>query len=249
MKKRWMLAGAVFVMVAVSVLAEEAPMETPAGWRLVVSPLVGADRNEMDVRRGEWRSLETDTGPEYGLFVMALHPNVVINNFLFYANVNDCDVWGDLLFVNYYANAKAALTWNAGAGYLYHEIKPKGSKITVKVPMVKAGPVFRLKALHLSLNPYLGYGWERVETPGGEQDNDSFLYGLTVGWRWRMLEAGINYYYQDSQGLKPDEDFNVLRARLIGMISRQWGLGARVDVMEHSTSKDLSFLAGPVFMF
>jgi hypothetical protein len=73
------------------------------------------------------------------------------------------------------------------------------------------------------------------------------LYGLTLGWRWRMFEAGINYYYQDS--LELEDNFNVLRARLIGMVTRDWGLSARVDYSEHSTSKDRSFLVGPVFLF
>jgi hypothetical protein len=249
MRSKVTRAGMVFAMAAVFAMAEEAPVEVAKGWRWIVSPMAGADRNELDVRRGELRTLETDTGPEVGLFAMAVHPNWVINNFFFFADVNDCDVWGDLLFVNYYADAGAALTWNAGAGYLWHEIDTGHGKITVNVPMVKAGPVFRIKPLHLSLNPYLGFGWERVEAYGRGQDNDSLLYGLTLGWRWRMLEAGINYYYQDSQGLTPDENFNVLRARLIGMVTRRWGLGARVDYMEHSTSEDLSFLAGPVLIF
>lgn len=249
MKKRIIGWSLVCLLAAAGVMAEEAPMEDAKGWRWIVSTMAGVDENELEVARGELRTTVTDTGPEYGLFVMALHPNVVINNFFFYSDVNDSDVWGNLFFANYYADAKAPLTWNAGAGYLWHEIKPPHAKITVNVPMLKAGPVFRIRSMHLSLNPYLGYGWERVETPGGEQDNDSILYGLTVGWRWRMLEAGINYYYQDSQGLTPDKDFNVLRARVIAMVTRRWGLGARADYMEHSTSEDLSFLAGPVWMF
>lgn len=246
-KRGWILL--VGLAIVVSVPAEEAPVEVSKGWRFIFSPLAGVDRNKMEVRRGESLSEMTDNGPEYGLFVMALHPNWVINDFLFFADVNDTDVWGNLFFANYYAHAKAALTWNAGAGYLYHEIKPARGKITVEVPMIKAGPVIRCKKLHLSLNPYLGYGWEQVDAFGQDEDNNSFLYGLTVGWRWRMLEAGVNYYYQDSQGLEPDKDFSVLRARLIAMLARHWGLGARVDYMEHQTTKDLSFLAGPVLMF
>ena len=247
MKKHWILAALLVAMTTLCVIAEEAPVDAPKQWRFVVSPLFGADRNELTRVTPMGTSELTDTGPEYGLFAMAIHPNWVINNFLFFADVNDCDVWGNLFFANYYANSEATVTWNAGAGYLYHEIKPEHGEITVEVPMVKAGPVFRVKALRLSLNPYIGYGWESVDTPGGVQDNDSVLYGLTVGWRWRMLEAGVNYYYQDSQEL--DEDFNVFRARVIGMVTPRWGVGARVDYMEHSTSKDFSFLAGPVFMW
>lgn len=247
MKKLWMFVALLAAVSAVCALAEEVPVEASKGWRFIASPMVGMDRNELNRVTPMGSDTLTDTGPEYGLYLMAIHPNWVINDFLFFADVNDCDVWGNLFFANFYADPKAALTWNVGAGHLYHEIKPEHGQITVEVPMVKAGPVFRVKALHLSLNPYLGYGWERVDSPGGEQKNDSVLYGLTVGWRWRMLEVGVNYYYQDSQEL--DEDFDVLRARVIGMVNENWGIGARVDYMEHSTSKDVSFLAGPVFMW
>lgn len=242
-------------LTALSIRAEEAPVESPKDWRWVVSPMIGADRNELHRTTPSGTTSQTDTGPEYGLFLMAVNPNFVFNNFLFYSDVNDSDVWGDLAYLNYYADDKASITWNAGIGYLYHKIETEGPEITVNDPMVKAGPVFRVSNWHLSFNPYVGYAWEVVETsmsgPHGsfhtETDNESMLYGLTVGWRWRMFEAGLNYYYQDS--LELDENFNVLRARFIGMITKEWGLSARLDYSEHSTSKDRSILVGPVFLF
>lgn len=250
MTSRWrMVWVAAIGLAGMLASAETAPINDSPGWRWVVSPMAGADRNKLKQPTRTGVVTATDTGPEYGLFLMAVHPNLVINNFFFYSDVNSCDVWGDLFFANYYANSKSALTWNAGVGYLWHEIKPEGAEIKVDVPMVKAGPVFRIPDWHLFLNPYLGYGWESVDTPGGEQNNDSLLYGLTLGWRWRMLEAGVNYYYQDSQDLDPDEDFNVLRARFIGMVTPSWGWSARVDYMEHSTSDDFSGLVGPVWLF
>jgi hypothetical protein len=244
-----------FGLAAFTVRAEEAPVESSKGWRWIVSPMAGVDRNELHRTSPAGTRTLTDTGPEVGLFTMALHPNFVFNNFLFYSDVNDSDVWGDLLFLNYYADAEALFTWNAGVGYLYHKIETPGPEITVNDPMVKAGPVFRIPDWHLSLNPYVGYAWEVVDTSFNsphasfhtEQNNESMLYGLTLGWRWRMFEAGINYYYQDS--LELEDNFNVLRARLIGMVTRDWGLSARVDYSEHSTSKDRSFLVGPVFLF
>lgn len=250
---RWILLT--LGLAALTIRAEETPAEKPAAWRWVVTPLAGADRNELSRTTPAGTVTQTDTGPEYGLYFMGAHPNFVLNNFFFYADVNDSDVWGNLTYFNYYADAKAALTWNAGAGYLYHKIETPGPEILVNMPMVKAGPVFRIAPWHVSLNPYVGYAWETVENsmsgPHGsfrtETDNDSMLYGLTLNWRWRMLEAGFNYYYQDS--LELDENFNVLRARLTGMITRDWGINARLDYSEHSTSKDRSILVGPVFMF
>lgn len=237
----------ILLVLTLSVSAGETTYGMHDGWRFIVSPLAGVDRNEMTVRQRDTQETMTDTGPMYGLFAMAVHPNWVINNFLFYADVNNTDVWGNLLFANYYADAKAALTWNVGAGYLYHEIRPDRGKIKVEVPMVKAGPVFRVQPLRLSINPYMGYAWEQVSTPGGDQDNDSILYGLTLGWHWRMLQAGVNYYYQDSRDL--DENFHTLRARLVALVSPHWGILGRIDYMEHPTTDDLSFLAGPVFVF
>jgi hypothetical protein len=43
--------------------------------------------------------------------------------------------------------------------------------------MLKAGPAFRIRALHLFLNPYLGCAWERVSAEHGDQPDDSHLYG------------------------------------------------------------------------
>jgi hypothetical protein len=226
----------------------EDPMSLPQGKvRWIVSPIAGVDRNEMTVRTPMGTTTETDTGPEYGLFVMMAHPNFVVNDFLFFADVNETDVMGNLLFANYYADSKAKVTWNAGAGHLYHKIEPENEEIEVNVPMVKAGPLFRVPAWHLSLNPYLGYAWERVDTLHGDQDNDSYLYGLTVAYLWRMIEGGFNYYYQDSQEV--DEDYQVFRARVYTFFGPNWGLGARVDYMEHMTTDDLSFLVGPAFTF
>jgi hypothetical protein len=252
-KYLWMVLA--IGLTALSIRAEEPPVESPKGWRWVVNPLVGVDRNELHRTTPSGTTTQTDTGPELGLFAMAIHPNFVLNNFFFFADVNDSDVWGNLTYLNYYADAKAAVTWNAGVGYLYHKIETPGPEITVNDPMVKAGPVFRIADWHLSLNPYLGYAWEVVDTAMSsphasfhtETNNESMLYGLTLGWRWRMFEAGLNYYFQDS--LELEENFNVLRARVIGMVTRDWGLSARLDYSEHSTSKDRSFLIGPVFLF
>ncbi len=219
----------------------------------VVSPMAGMDENELEIPMGPMGTMtEKDTGPEYGVFLMMVHPNVVLNDFAFYSKVNDADVWGNLFFANYYYSSKAVFTWNVGAGYLYHLIdiaEPSEEEITVTVPMLKSGPVIRIPPLHLQVNPYLGYGWERVETTHGDEDNGSYLYGVTMTYHWRMVEAGVNYYYQDSRGLDPDENFNVLRARASVFFNKHWGLSVRGDYMEHSTSKDTSFLIGPVFLF
>jgi hypothetical protein len=247
----WMAAGAGTVRADMSASTDVATSSQRVMW--VVSPMAGVDENDLKIPMGPMGTMtETDTGPEYGLFLMMVHPNVVLNNFAFYANVNDADVWGDLFFANYYYSSAAPFTWNVGAGFLYHLIdisEPSDDEITVTVPMLKSGPVFRIRPLHLQMNPYLGYGWERVETTHGNEDNGSYLYGLTLTYHWRMIEAGVNYYYQDSQGLDPDEDFDVLRARVNVFVNKNWGIGARFDYMEHSTSKDTSFLIGPVFVF
>lgn len=229
-------------------IEDEGIVGHPQGVRWVVSPLIGWNRNELETRgRGGVTSTETDTAPMYGFYAMAAHPRFVINNFVFYSDVNDADVWGNLAFANYYHDPDAAVTWNAGVGYLYHEIQPEGVEITVKVPMLKAGPYFRVRKLNMTLNPYVGYSWESVDTTHGDSDNDAVLYGITAGWRWRMLGATVNYYYQDSQDL--DENYQTLRGRFHVGFTRNWGGLVRVDYMEHQTTKDTSILFGPVYTF
>jgi hypothetical protein len=113
--------------------------------------------------------------------------------------------------------------------------------------MIKAGPAFRIRALHLFLNPYLGYAWERVSAEHGDQPDDSHLYGLTLNWRWRMTEAGVSYYYQESQDI--EDDFNPLRARFNIFLNKSFGLATHMDYMEHQFTKDKSILFGPIWVF
>jgi hypothetical protein len=97
---------------------ESAP--SGGGLKWLVSPMVGVDENELSMQQGPPGTPATtkeDTGPMYGLFAMVLHPNFVVNNFLFYSDVNDTDVWGDLFFANYYYSSKAPVTWNATHAY------------------------------------------------------------------------------------------------------------------------------------
>jgi len=230
--------------------ADEPPAkEHPPAWRFALSPLAGADRNDLRRPMGRAGTVTlSDTGPMYGLFALGLHRNWALSNFLFFADVNDTDVWGNLFFANYYSNAGESVGWNLGAGHLYHGIRTARGDIVVQAPMVKTGPVLRAPALNLTLNPYIGYSWERTEAPRADATEDgAYLYGLTLNWRWRMLEAGVNYYLQDSRDT--DEQFHVLRARLIGMVNRRWGLCARVDYAEHRATDDFSILAGPIVLF
>ncbi len=225
---------------------------------IVATPMIGWEHNELKAPMSPaGPTTLTDDALEYGLFAMIAHPNFVVNNFLFYTEVNDADVWGDLLFANYYVSSTARFTWNFGGGYLYHEIKPEQVKITVTDPMLKTGPMIRVPSWHLSLNPWFGYAWERVdsEMPAGpmgatvtiKEKNDSYLYGITASYRWRMIEGSVMYYYQDSLGL--DEDFQVLRARLNTFFTRTWGLSTRFDYAEHQTTDDTSILVGPIAVF
>ncbi len=214
----------------------------------LISPIFGWNRDTLKMEMPGGRTAEqTETSPEYGLFFLLISPHLVVNDFLFYTNVNQANVLGNFLFTNYYGDPQANLTWNLGAGYLYHRIDTDPVEIDVHVPLVKAGPVVRLAGLHLFLNPYLGYAWERVRTTYGNRNNDSYLYGLSLAWRWRMLEAAAKYYYQDSQGMK--ENFQTLHARFVVGLTRHWGVMARYDYMEHSTTTDQSFLFGPVACF
>lgn len=221
--------------------------ETSHDWNFLLSPLVGVDRNELRRPAGPNRVVTMrDTSPMYGLFGLAMRPHWVLSDFLFFTDVNESDVWGNLFFVNYLTDPDEAVAWNLGAGHLYHGIKTPGGDITVQMPIVKTGPMFHFHGF--SVNPYLGYAWEWVDLPRSDTTEDqAVLYGLTLGWRWRMLHAGVNYYYQQME--ETDESYQVLRARIIGMISSRWGLACRVDYSEHNYTDDFSVLVGPVVMF
>ena len=248
--RRLILAVILPALCASMTLAEEGAPVSVDKVRWLVSPMAGVDRNELTMHAGPPgtpATTETDTGPMYGMFAMVLHPNFIVNNFLFYSDVNDTDVWGDLFFANYYYSSKAPVTWNAGVGYLYHEIKPEGTDIEVKVPMAKTGPFFRIEKLHMAVNPWVGYAWESVDTTHGDQNNDSYLFGLTMAWRWRMMETAVQYYYQCSQGI--EDDFNVCRGRFNFFVTKTTGISIRGDYMEHQFTKDMSVLVGPIWMF
>jgi hypothetical protein len=228
---------------------DELPPAEEPGLMWLVSPLVGYNRDELKQRdrTGQLRTA-TETAPEYGLFAMVASPRFVVNNFLFYTEASDdTEVMGNFFHVNLYGDPAEAATWNVGAGHLYHKIDPPQEEIEVKVPMVKAGPLLRIKPWGLAFNPYVGYAWERIDTLHGDVDNDSYLYGLSVDWRWRMVGLNLKYYYQDSRELA--EDFNNVHARLTTGFTRRWGLALRFDYMEHATTDDTSILIGPVFVF
>lgn len=230
--------------------AEESPPVQGKGIMWLVSPLVGWNRDELTVRGGpggQQVSTRTDTAPMYGLFVMMAHPRFVMNDYFFYTEPNDAEVLGNLFYANLYGDPDAAVTWNLGVGHLYHEIKPDNEDVEVQVPMVKAGPMIRYKPWGLSLNPYLGYAWERIETSRADVDNDSYLYGLTVDWRWRMINLNVKYYYQDSQD--GNEGLNTVLSRFVVAFNPHWGAEARLDYMEHLTTDDISLMFGPVYVF
>lgn len=236
---------------------EETPPTQGEGLTWLVSPLVGYNRDELKQpdRTGQIQTA-TKTAPEYGLFALVAHPHFVVNDFLFFTEAaGNTDVMGNFFHANLYGDPDATVTWNVGAGHLYHKIQPQGVDIDVSVPLVKAGLLLRYKPWGLTFNPYIGYSWERVDThvqvPSRDQKihakNDSPLYGLTVDWQWRMVGLNVKYYYQDSQ--KSDDSFNNVHVRLTSGITRHWGAAVRFDYMEHSTTDDTSLLLGPVYVF
>lgn len=217
----------------------------------LVSPLVGPVHSEVESPGGTL----TDDDVEYGLFAMYATPRVVVNNTLFYTDVNDSRVWGDIATLNLYGAPEARATWYLGASYLWHGIDGDVADVDVSEPLAKAGLVFRVPAWRLSINPYVGYGWQSVETtvatPGGtireEEDTESVLYGVSVYWRWRMLYANAKYYLEDNRDR--DEQYHVFRFWATAMFAKHAGLMARFEYAEQSVSTDTSALLGPVFYF
>ncbi len=121
--------------------------------------MVGCNHDELKRRdrTGQIRT-ESETAPEHGLFALIAHSRFVVNDFLFFTEAaGDTEVMGNFLHANLYGDGDASVTWNLGAGHLYHKINPQNEDIEVSVPLAKVGPVFRARPWGLALNPYAGY--------------------------------------------------------------------------------------------
>ena len=223
----------------------------------LASPLVGAVRNEVEMQGPPGMPVQTlaDTAAEYGLFLMYANPRLVVNDTVFNTDVNDSTVWGNIATLNVYGDPAAKITWHLGASYLWHDIDGNPVDIRVTEPLAKAGLVFRVPAWHLSINPYLGYGWQRVETtvatPGttieDAENTESVIYGVSAYWRWRMLYANAKYYLEDNRDRA--EQYHVFRFWATAMLSKHAGVLARFEYAEEAGSTDTSALFGPVFYF
>ena len=213
-----------------------------------VSPLAGFDHNELttvDPQGGQ--QVVKDTAPEYGLSLNYASPRLAINDITFYTDPNDAKVWGNILTATLYGDPESVVTWSAGAAYTWHRIEMSGMTIKVSEPLVKAGLVVRLPSLHATLNPYVGYAYEEVDTTYSNDAYDTMLAGIIARWDWRMLHATGQYYYQNNPDL--DEGYNVGRARLLACINERWAVLLRGEYVEQHGTKDTSVMIGPVLMF
>lgn len=243
--------GAIAFLALLSAAAAEDDAPRDMDSVFLVSPLVGPVHSEVESRGGTLK----DDGVEYGLFAMYANPRLVVNDTVFNTDVNDMKVWGNVATLNVYGDPASIVTWHLGASYLWHDLDGDVADILVTEPLAKAGFVFRLPAWHLSLNPYLGYGWQRVETtvttPGGTvadvENTESVIYGVMVQWRWRMLAAYAKYYLEDN--CDRDEQYHVVRVWGSAMLSKHAGVLARIEYSEQVGSTDTSAMFGPVFYF
>jgi hypothetical protein len=237
-------------------MAEDASPKTMNS-AFLVSPLAGPVRSEVEMQGPPGTPSRTlkDDSTEYGLFLMYANPRVVVNNTIFNTDVNDSKVWGNIATLNLYGDPAAKMTWYLGGGYLWHSIEGDIVDITISEPLAKAGVIVRVPSWHLSINPYVGYGWQNVattiDTPRmtveQTERTESVLYGVSAYWRWRMLYANAKYYLEDNRAR--DEQNNVFRLWATAMFTKSAGIMARFEYSEQRSSTDTSALFGPVFVF
>ena len=214
----------------------------------VISPLIGFDNNTLHSRDRFGNSVDLeDTGFEYGLFALYSTEHFTLNNMTFFTDVNDTDVSGNIFYANYYYNPRSRVTLNLGLGYLYHKIDADSTEITINAPLPKLGLRIDASEWGMYLNPYVSWISEDIDTTYGDRTDEGFLYGLTVGWRWRFLSAYAKYYYHNVTD--SSESYNVARLRGNIFLTKKIGITTRFEYMEHSTSDDISFLIGPAFVF
>ncbi|NOU36455.1 MAG: hypothetical protein HOO88_06765 [Kiritimatiellaceae bacterium] len=249
---RRVVAVSLFILLAGAMKALPAEEASPAthptsAW--IVSPLFGVAANE-NLKNGQ-----TDMSPESGLFVMYASPRFVLNNTTFFTDVNQSEVWGNISSVSLYGDPKANLTWYLGGSYVWHQIQTRTVKVTISEPLGKVGVVWRIRPIHLSITPYVGYAPETVTTQfppawGLKADRDRSdiaVYGISAYWHWRMLGADAKYY------LSNDLDHGTLnstfRVWATAMFNKRVGVLGRFEYTEQNTSKDTSVMFGPVFVF
>ena len=230
-------------------VSTNAPLPHADHGNFMVSPLAGFDRNEYSSSNPYTHQTEVhkDTGGDYGIMGSYVSSQFSVNNILFYTDPNNSKVWGDILSLSASGDPKADVTWALGACYTWHEIEMPGMALRINEPLLRAGPLFRVPAWNLAINPYVGYARLSVDTTYGDDAWDTSVYGVIARWDWRMLHATGQYYLQDAPAL--DQVFQVFRARLTAFVTENLGFMIRGEYMRQYSSKDTSLLMGPVYLF
>lgn len=214
----------------------------------LISPLAGWNRSTLEMP-GPSGAVATirDGEPEYGLFALYVSPRVAVSDMAFLTAPHDGEVTGNILTLNAYGALDHSLTWNAGASWTWHRIDMPGADVTVNVPLAKAGIMARVPSWPVTLNPYLAYGPEIVNTSRGDSRTEILLYGLSVNAFVRRLHVNLKYYQE--RNFDTDRSYDTVSARLLMPVGRHWGWLLRGEIMEQSVSKDVSVLTGPAILF
>ena len=221
----------------------------PSGGMFMVCPAVGFDRNEYsapDPLTGENVAHKATAG-EYAIMTSYVDSRVAINNILFYTNPNDSKVWGDIFALSVNGDPKETVTWAAGGSYTWHEIEMPGMSLRINEPLVRVGPLFRVPSCNLALNPYVGCARLMLDTTYGNDAWNTSVAGMIARWDWRMVHLFGQYYLQDNSEL--DQVYQVVRARQMVFVTKNWGIMAREEYMRQYTSKDTTVLLGLVYLF
>lgn len=216
---------------------------------IALNPMIGWNHNTLSIQgNGKMPPTKLEDGePEYGLTFLYITPRFAVNNITFYTPPYDKDIWGNVLNFSLYGNPVSSAAWSIGGVWTWHKISTPHSDITLNAPFLKVGIIFHIPQCPLSINPYIGYGKEYIDSTSKEYDDNMMLYGVSANAMLHKLHINIKYVLYDN--IDSHKTYDTASLRIITPISTHMGWSIWGQYMEQVYTEDLSVMTGPIWLF